>query len=127
MAGLAVAGGGDDGDTAARLAPAATATATATAGGPATPAQPGGRAVWVANGCGSCHTLPAAGSSGFLGPELDQTLRGMPQAYIRRSIVDPNAEAAPGYEAGGMPEDYAARIGPAELDALVAFIARSAR
>jgi hypothetical protein len=41
--------------------------------------------------------------------------------------VDPSAEAAPGYGTGAMPSDYATLIEPAELDALVAFLARSAR
>src|SRR3954469_6864086 len=30
-----------------------------------------GKAVWDANGCGSCHTLAAAGASGSVGPDLD--------------------------------------------------------
>ena len=49
------------------------------------------------------------------------------RAYIRTSIVDPAAAAAPGFSPGAMPEDYAARMSPAELDRLVAFIAGRAR
>jgi len=30
-----------------------------------------GESVWTTNGCGSCHTLAAAGSSGNVGPNLD--------------------------------------------------------
>lgn len=32
-----------------------------------------GREVFAANGCGSCHTLAAAGSSGSVGPNLDES------------------------------------------------------
>jgi len=31
-----------------------------------------GKALFVSNGCGSCHTLAAAGSNGAVGPNLDQ-------------------------------------------------------
>ncbi len=32
-----------------------------------------GEEVWAANGCGSCHTLEAAGSNGNIGPNLDES------------------------------------------------------
>ena len=32
-----------------------------------------GASVWEANGCGACHVLSAAGSSGAVGPSLDDT------------------------------------------------------
>lgn len=85
-----------------------------------------GLRVWAAQGCGSCHTFAAAGSSGTFGPDLGQTLRGAPRAIIRRAIVDPGAAAAPGYGTGMMPEDYARRMSAADLDRLVAFIDRGA-
>ena len=31
-----------------------------------------GKAVFTANGCGSCHTLTAAGTTGTVGPDLDK-------------------------------------------------------
>ena len=86
-----------------------------------------GRAVWAAHGCGSCHTLAAANAVGTIGPDLAATLRGMPPAYIRKSILDPNANAAPGWSTGAMPEDYGARISPGDLDLLVAFLRASAK
>lgn len=85
-----------------------------------------GRAVWAAQGCGSCHTLAAANAKGTIGPDLAATLKGMPLAYIRKSIVDPSANAAPGWSTGTMPEDYASRISPGDLDLLVAFLRASA-
>lgn len=81
-----------------------------------------GKAVWVANGCGSCHTFAPANAHAPIGPDLAATLKGMPASYIRDSIVAPSKAAAPGFGVGVMPEDYAARIPPAELDALVEFI-----
>ena len=85
-----------------------------------------GLAVWVAQGCGSCHTLAAANAHGTFGPDLGASLAGEPASSIRRSIVDPPAEAAANYEVGMMPEDYGTRIAPGDLDRLVAFLRKSA-
>lgn len=94
---------------------------------PATPAPASdGQAVWVKQGCGSCHTLAAAGATGTLGPDLGSSLRGMPAAYIKESIVAPNKVAAAGYGTGVMPADYASRIPPRDLDALVRFLRAAA-
>jgi len=69
-------GGGDDGDAAA---PAATEGATTETSGAETgegEAVAGdamaGAQVFSEAGCGSCHTLAAAGSSGTTGPNLDE-------------------------------------------------------
>jgi mono/diheme cytochrome c family protein len=58
--------------TAPEPSPPATTTAPETA-----PPSPGGdaeagRAVFTSAGCGSCHTLQAAGTSGTVGPNLDE-------------------------------------------------------
>jgi mono/diheme cytochrome c family protein len=98
------------------------------AAAPATAAQTaGGKTVWLAQGCGSCHTLAAANAHGDIGPDLAASLKGAPASYIRESIVNPSAHAAVGYSTGAMPEDYASRMTPAELDRLVAFLRASAR
>ena len=52
--------------------PPTTAARPATTGGGAT-ASATGRAIFLANGCGGCHALAAAGTSGTTGPNLDQT------------------------------------------------------
>jgi mono/diheme cytochrome c family protein len=103
--------------------PATTVTATVAS----TAKTHTGLAVWVAQGCGSCHTLAAANAHGTFGPDLGSSLAGEPATSIRRSIVDPRAEAAADYEVGMMPEDYATRIAPGDLDRLVAFLRVSAR
>jgi hypothetical protein len=46
----------------------------------------------------------------------------MPASYVRESIVAPAKAATAGYATGMMPEDYAARIPPAQLERLVEFI-----
>lgn len=110
---------GADGDK----QPAAPSTATSAA--PA--AGHGGLAVWIAQGCGSCHTFAAANAHATIGPDLASTLQGMPASYIRKSIVNPSANAAPGYSTGMMPEDYASRIAPGDLARLVSFLRTNAR
>jgi mono/diheme cytochrome c family protein len=93
---------------------------------PTAVAQRGGQGVWVQQGCGSCHKLDAAGSTGSMGPDLELSLAGMPAAYIEESIVAPSRTAAPGWSTGTMPDDYAARIPPDDLDALVRFLREAA-
>jgi mono/diheme cytochrome c family protein len=82
-----------------------------------------GRAVFLAQGCGSCHTFPPAGTTGTVGPNLGEALAGKDAAFIRQSIVDPNAEVASGYSAGVMPQTYEDQLSPKQLNDLVAFLA----
>jgi cytochrome c6 len=51
-------------------APATTAASTTTTAATTTSAADAGKAIFVAN-CGSCHTLKNAGTSGAVGPNLD--------------------------------------------------------
>jgi peptidoglycan hydrolase-like protein with peptidoglycan-binding domain/cytochrome c551/c552 len=71
----------------------------------------GGLQVWQQAGCGGCHTLAAAGSTGNVGPNLDQ-LRPSPAAVA--------AQVASG--GGGMPA-FASRLTPAEIQSLAAYVA----
>jgi mono/diheme cytochrome c family protein len=97
--------------------PAAPAGTPGAAGG----GHPGLR-LWVAQGCGTCHTLEAGGSHSEVGPPLDESLEGEERAYVIESIVAPSAKAAEGYEVGLMPENYAERMSREEIDRLVDFI-----
>jgi mono/diheme cytochrome c family protein len=115
--------GGDESDERAAAPPTATPAATAAASS----GERDGLAVWAEQGCGSCHTLAAANAHGFIGPDLASSLKGVPASYIKDSIVAPSKAAAAGYTVGGMPEDYAARISPDDLDRLVTFLQQSAR
>jgi mono/diheme cytochrome c family protein len=79
-----------------------------------------GRRVFAAMGCGSCHRLAAAGSTGMIGPNLDEELAGHDRESLVRSIV-----RAPGQGFATMPDDYGERMTDAELDALVSFLLAS--
>ncbi len=120
--------------------PAATSTAggaTSTAGGrgaagagagAGSATTPGaaalGKQVFVSAsaGCGACHTIAAAGTSGTVGPALDRYLKGKSASYIRTQIVKPDTYPVPGFPAGVMPRDFGTRLTPAQLDALVSYL-----
>ncbi len=59
-------GGDDDGGGSAETSPATTQTTGGEAGDAAN-----GEEVFASAGCGGCHTFAAAGSSGSVGPDLD--------------------------------------------------------
>jgi cytochrome c oxidase subunit 2 len=105
-----------------------TAAGGAAAGGSAsTRGQVDGKAIFTSaqpTACSSCHTLADAGSNATTGPNLDQVLKGRDKAFIRESIVDPNAEIAQGYQAGIMPQTYEQSLDPQALDALVSYLAK---
>jgi cytochrome c oxidase subunit 2 len=91
--------------------------------GEAAPAgAPSGKSVFTENGCGACHALADAGTSGGVGPDLDDVLADKDPAFIEKSIVDPNAEIASGYSANIMPANFGQTIQPPELDALVKYL-----
>jgi cytochrome c oxidase subunit II len=78
----------------------------------------------TATACGSCHTLADAGTSGKIGPDLGQVLKGKDAAFIRESIVSPDKKIAKGFPAHVMPQDFSKTLSPAELDALVNYLAK---
>ncbi len=83
-----------------------------------------GRQVFTSAGCTSCHTLSAAGSTAQTGPNLDEVLQGKDAAFIRESIVNPDAEVAEGFSPGVMPGNYEEQLGEDELANLVAYLAQ---
>jgi mono/diheme cytochrome c family protein len=83
---------------------------------------PGGQ-VFANNGCGACHTLAAAQSTGNVGPNLDDMIAKDPPDFIKESIVDPSAEIAAGFNDGIMPQNYEQTIAPPDLEKLVNFLA----
>jgi cytochrome c oxidase subunit 2 len=84
---------------------------------------PDGKALFTDSGCGGCHALADAGTQGGTGPDLDEGLAGEDEAFIRESIVDPSAEVAQGFADGIMPPNFGDTLQPAELDALVKYLA----
>lgn len=76
------------------------------------PASPGAR-VFSDQGCGSCHTLAAAGSHGTAGPGLDG--KSLDSARVRRFVT----------KGGKGMVSYT--LSPADLDALVRFVVTQSR
>ena len=77
--------------------------------------------------CGSCHAIDGL-STGAVGPDLTQIGGRADAAYIRESILDPNAvmaEACPSgaCPSGVMPPNFNEVLSETEIDALVAFLA----
>jgi mono/diheme cytochrome c family protein len=81
----------------------------------AAPAPSAGRAVFARMGCGSCHTLKAAGSHGVIGPSLDAALPGHTATSLKAKITAPGTGSV-------MPQDFARRMNATELAALVDFL-----
>jgi mono/diheme cytochrome c family protein len=77
-----------------------------------------GRAVFARMGCGSCHALAAAGSSGQMGPDLDSELEHHTRATLIAQITSPAGDG--GFSA--MPDDFGSRMSARELDSLVNFL-----
>jgi mono/diheme cytochrome c family protein len=103
--------------------PTGTTTTTTTTTTEQPPGSPeAGKAVFASAGCGACHTFAPAGSSGSVGPDLSEALQGKDAAFIRQSIVDPNADITEGYSAGVMPQNFGQQLSPKQLDDLVAFL-----
>jgi cytochrome c oxidase subunit II len=85
-------------------------------------AAPDGATVFEEAGCGGCHALADAQTTGGTGPDLDEVLADQDAAFIEESIVDPDKEIAQGYSAGVMPGQFGQTLQPAELDALVKYL-----
>jgi mono/diheme cytochrome c family protein len=81
-----------------------------------------GRQVFLAQGCGGCHTFSAAGTNGTTGPNLGEALQWQDAAFVRESIVAPNEEIASGFAPNVMPQDYGQQLTQKQLDDLVAFL-----
>jgi len=99
------------------------------AAGVLTPIELGAK-VAKEQGCASCHSLDGSklvGPSwlGVYGSEeklSDGSTVIVDDAYIRNSIIDPNAQIVAGYPANVMAQDYETRLKPEEIDALIAYI-----
>jgi mono/diheme cytochrome c family protein len=90
--------------------------------GPAMTATTEPMALFAEKGCVGCHQL--GGQGGQVGPPLDAIGRQRNAEYIRRSLLEPNADTARGFErfAGTMPA-FGQQLTGAQLEALVRFLA----
>lgn len=84
-----------------------------------------GAQVFAGQGCGGCHTLSDAGTTGTVGPVLDTELKGESEAFIRESIISPNTDIERGFPPDTMPDNYEEILSPEELDALVTYLSES--
>jgi mono/diheme cytochrome c family protein len=81
-----------------------------------------GKEIFTSSGCAGCHTYGPAGSKATIGPDLDTALKGKNANFVLESIVDPNAEIAPGFQQGLMPTNFGASLDDKQLADLVAFL-----
>ena len=106
-------------------APPGGAPSGGAASGPAT-AAPGGTdpvALLENNTCLNCHTLDDRGIE--LGPTFNGIGARVDAEYIRRAILDPNADAAEGFEhlKGSMPPNFGEMFTASQLEAIVQYLA----
>jgi cytochrome c oxidase subunit 2 len=90
-----------------------------------------GAAIFKNNGCGACHTFTAAGATGKVGPDLNklpieaQQARQPLSAFVRTSIIDPNAYIQAGYPKNVMPQTFGKALSKQQLDSLVTYLITS--
>ena len=90
-----------------------------------------GKAVFVSQGCGACHTYTPAGpdAKGTIGPDLDKLAayaKGAKQPlakFVHDSIVSPDKYIQKGYPKGVMPKSYKS-LPANDLKALVDFLTK---
>jgi mono/diheme cytochrome c family protein len=105
---VAAAGcGGDDDDSGGAATTAATTAETTEEGAD-------GAAVFASAGCGTCHTLSAAGSSGSTGPNLDD-------AQPDKETVEAQVRSG----GGGMPA-FEGQLSDAEIEAVAEYVSENA-
>ena len=87
-----------------------------------------GGQIFTAAGCGGCHAFQPAGSSGTIGPSLDDLAAAArrtgqpPDKYVSDSITKPDAVIASGYRPGVMPQTYSSQLTPEQVKALTDFL-----
>lgn len=79
--------------------------------GAAKPAAGSGEAVFASAGCDGCHTLAAAGSSGAVGPNLDER---KPDAAAVEAVVTAGSGVMPSFKG---------RLSAAEIKAVADYVA----
>jgi cytochrome c551/c552 len=129
---VTVAGGSSTSSTPSTTSTSATTTSSSGGGGGDATA---GKAVFASNGCATCHTFQPAGSTGTLGPNLDTAPTSDAKAdknmalaaFVKESIVNPDAYIAKGFNKGLMPKTFGSSIKGADLNDLVAFILSGAK
>lgn len=106
----------------AATAPDEGATGEAAGGGAGVADEADPQAMIQALGCTACHAGPDGG--GGVGPPLS-AMAGLERDYIRRSILEPAADTAKGFEAmaGTMPPNFGDQLTAHQLEILVSYLA----
>lgn len=86
-----------------------------------------GETLFQTRACATCHTLQSAGSLADEGPDLTGIASRHDAAYLRESIVTPNAVIAPQCPAGtacpaGVMPPFGEILDDQQVDALVAYL-----
>lgn len=89
-----------------------------------------GAAVVLQMGCSSCHTTNGNVSvgptwQGLVGSErtfADGSRLVADEAYLRESILDPNAKVVEGFFPGIMPQNFADRLSENEVDSVIEYV-----
>jgi mono/diheme cytochrome c family protein len=89
-------------------APGTTTTPTTTGGGGA--AAPSGKQVFESAGCASCHTLKDAGSTGNIGPNLDQLKPS--EARVQKQVEN----------GGAIMPSFKSKLTPAQIIAVAKYV-----
>lgn len=124
--------GGTSSATTTSASSTSAATTTSSGGGGNAAA---GKTVFASSGCGSCHTFQPAGSTGTIGPNLDTAPTADAKAdhnmalaaFVKESIINPDAYIAKGFNKGLMPTTFGNTIKGTQLNDLVAFIVSGAK
>lgn len=85
-----------------------------------------GAQLFTGIGCGGCHTLSQAGSTGTTGPDLNESLAPDDDTQgIEEMIVNPNSEVVEGYPPNVMPQTYGESLSRSEVHELAEFLVAS--
>lgn len=71
--------------------------------------------------CGMCHKIGE--EEGEMGPDLTTIGASRDKEYLRRALIDPNAEIAEGFDAEMMPDTYGTDLSAKEMEMLVDHLA----
>ncbi|MBF8255565.1 MAG: cytochrome c oxidase subunit II [Anaerolineales bacterium] len=86
--------------------------------------------IFLTMGCGACHVLTAAATTGTIGPSLDDLpavaatrLAGLAATdYVEQAILAPDDFIVPGFAPGLMPKTFSQRLTPDQIQRLAAFL-----
>jgi mono/diheme cytochrome c family protein len=90
-----------------------------------------GKKLYDSSGCGGCHTFKPAGSTGKVGPDLDNLAADAKKAnqgpldqYVFASIKNPSAYVVPGFKDGVMP-NYGTQLTDKQIADITAFLTKA--